>query len=443
MSFFGENYYDKFDVTVPANAFKAEVMERNEWLMNHPDDPEKAYDPDDIDFRLRTIKQMTGAVAKEQKLSKDVYLDHDKSWMPESINHKKYDLRQIRSCFVQQAKTVKDATLTKFNENMAFLCDYDAGNLSQLVEAKPYIGKLIEVIQNGPLLHQNKGVTQEQMYAKLKKSDPELLDAFIGLCNSTVEVIKSEYARYNYAKEGWTAENIKKFTENYNIGNIISYAETLANAKSLGKLEDYSNDEFSSSIMDTNGSSLKEAVEVVSREGSALHNGWHPDDTIMFAVISTMYNHTQQNEWKYKDVVPVLYSKNPIDNVAEFNKWVEKDNDVKDAIKKLSPDAKKRREARLQEEKAQSDAKEEYESNKIKLNKERDKELDNEIAKKREAEENKAQAEKTLIESRAFKKNNEDNLQIPRGSITHLKEYSSSRIISKRLLIPLMHVKRQ
>ncbi|HCA21663.1 MAG TPA: hypothetical protein DEO87_04725, partial [Lachnospiraceae bacterium] len=107
-------------------------MERNEWLMNHPDDPEKAYDPDDIDFRLRTIKQMTGAVAKEQKLSKDVYLDHDKSWMPESINHKKYDLRQIRSCFVQQAKTVKDATLTKFNENMAFLCDYDAGNLSQL-----------------------------------------------------------------------------------------------------------------------------------------------------------------------------------------------------------------------------------------------------------------------------------------------------------------------
>ncbi len=272
-----------------ASDFTEESRFRKFWLENHPE-KEGDYKQEDLEEQLGFVKKMAGLVCKDRKISQNVYNRYGEQVIPGSLLRKKYELRELRSAFAVQADFEYEPELKKFNEDMAFLCDYEAGDFRKLLREKPHFRNLLEYIQTGPLLRTDGEDTQKQIYEKLSK-DPktsEAISSYLQLVHDIVGFVKLEYKRQQYDKEGWTPEKEKELLDGFaKIAGNVGYH--FDGATSAGDAFDYYSSEPRSRYCGKNArKSIKESLDLITYETGAMVRGWNPQDTFLFSMVSAI-----------------------------------------------------------------------------------------------------------------------------------------------------------
>ncbi len=282
----------KLEVIRPAKDFDKFSLKRKFWLKDHPETEGKQYTQEDLGFQLELAKGCCTLVAQDQKLSDAVVFKYTKEQrVPSSLNRKKYELRELQSAYIRQADScdLDHSELKEFNLDMAFLCDYEQGDLRKLMTEKPHIGELIRFVQNGPLLHTSFHTTQIEMYDELNKHEHDNLIQYMYLTHSIVDLVRAEYKRQEYERTGWDKDKEKEFKADYEkaIDNMSYRVEKLSKID-LNRFNNYSAKDMRRFIKPVNGVALIDNVRIATYEVGAMARGWSPSDTFMFAMIGAI-----------------------------------------------------------------------------------------------------------------------------------------------------------
>lgn len=313
----------KLDIIRPAKDFDKDSIKRKFWLRDNPETEGRKFTQEDLAFQLETVKGFGSLISSEQKLSDAVFNKNTKQQrIPSSLNRKKYELREFRSAFMRQADScdLEHSRLKTFNEDMAFLCDPEAGDFRKLLREKPHIADLIELVQNGPLLHAKENKTQAQIYDELMTGDENTMLQYVYLTHSIVQLVRAEYKRQEYDRTGWDKDKEQEFKDMYwkAIDNMSYRIDKLSTAN-LQSINRYSGKDMRYILREQDGSHLKDSVNIITYEMGALARGWNPNDTFMFAMVGaiiskarTLRQNTKDNKEKenYNQIADELYKIN-------------------------------------------------------------------------------------------------------------------------------------
>ena len=346
---------DKIQVIRPADDFLKKNLARKRWLAARPEKPGVVYNHEDLAFQLDFAKGVGDLLCEEYGIPKTVFDKDNKNRIPSSLNRKKYELREIRSVFGRKAMETNISELKTFNEDMAFLCDYEAGDFRKLLRERPHIAKLIDIIKEGPLLHTSDDSKQEEIYENMRKLDPDLVRQYLSFCHHVTMLVKVEYDRQKNELEGWTEEKEKKFTDDYAkaVDWLTNYTDKITNGN-ISYLDAYSaNNKMRQLIKPANGYGMTDAARIIQYEVGALARGWNPRDTFIFAVIGAMQQHARtvyandRNNKKYEAISNELYKLNwdlydaktaiqKRDVIERFDAFVRRNADDKELLAPLS-----------------------------------------------------------------------------------------------------------
>ncbi len=310
-SFYAERSTEgKLEIIRPALDYNPDSRFRKRWLHTNPEKEGVTKNKDDIDFQLTFAKMVVGGIAEEQKLPESIYSKANKGRTPQSLNRSKYEIREIRAAFkVQAEKNTKDSTLKKFNEDMAKLVDYEAGDFKRLIREKPHMANLLDVIINGPLCTPQEGKTQEQIYKELEELDSDGLRDYMTFAHSIVNQIDAEYKKQKLADANYDPQMEKEIKE-----DIIKASEGLYSAVSrlsekpyrLLDFDKYCSKPISEAFKPTSKTNIIDDAKIISSEVSALYRGWNMKDTFIFAMMGATYRKARElynkDARKYRDL---------------------------------------------------------------------------------------------------------------------------------------------
>ena len=330
-SFYAERSTDgKLEVIRPALDYNPDTRVRKRWLREHPEKEGVNYLKDDLDFQLTFAKLVVGGIAKEQNLPESIYSEANKGRTPQSLNRAKYELREIRGAFMAQAEKKNiDSTLRKFNEDMAKIADYEAGDFRRLIREKPHMANLLDVIINGPLCTPQEGKTQEQIYKELSDIDSDALRDYMTYTHSIVNEIDAEYKKQKLADANFDPEMEKEIKQ-----DIIDASDGLYTAVShlsdktfrLKSFDKYCAKPISKAFDKREKTNVIEDSKIISSEVSALYRGWNMKDTFIFAMVGSTYNKARELYSKDEKKYEALYD--------EIGKIYRKMDTVKTAVDK-------------------------------------------------------------------------------------------------------------
>lgn len=340
-----QNTSGKMEVLRPAEDYTRDARSRKRWLDKHPENTEVNYIYDEVRYQLAFAKSFSEQVMHDQEFPYSIRQNRK----PSSLNRAKYELREIRAAFEVQAEKVHDYDLKDFNKAMAFLCDYEAGDFMKLMREKPHIANLVDVVMNGPMTRLEYGETQEEIYNKLKKANPDTLKSYIRFVEGVAAQVEAEYAKQKFAAEGYPKEKEEEVKRKCvdAADNFYSYNNSLKPAN-LQAFDKYCRKRVSRAFDKEDNGNILSDMKVITNEVSALQRGWSFKETFIFAMVHSVYKKTRELYYnksrqkygnQYNEIADIEYKLEQAETAVErrqqlvkFENFIRKNIDDKELV---------------------------------------------------------------------------------------------------------------
>ena len=301
-TFYAEKRNDELKVIVPAEDYTFDNFRIKDWLKAHPAKEGVEYNDDDLEYQLKFINSIAADVCAEHNVSINIYNEYEHN-VPSGNDRKRYVLREIRAAYAVHANynVSNEYDLVTYNNDMAFLADYEQGDFRRMCRENPHIKVLLDMIAAGPLVGSGMGEKQYDRYKEMM-ADEEIapaLSRYMRLTHSVVELVRINYKRQQYEREGWTPEKEKEFYNAYlEITRYITNdIETIKNSN-LDKLNRHSKGNFAEYFKEDAVNNVQKISSIITGEMAALARGWNPSDTFLFSMVDAVYRKAYA---KYKE----------------------------------------------------------------------------------------------------------------------------------------------